>query len=270
MDDVVERLVAALREAERMVVVTGAGISAASGLPTFRGNDPDAIWSKDVTEIATAAYFRTDPVGWWRWFDRVFAGVIDAEPNDAHRAIARLEQIVTARGDAFLLVTQNVDLLHERAGSQRMVKIHGTADRLRCSQRGCAHGEPEGSLPLATEAFSRFREAPSLETIPRCPSCSALVRAHALLFDEFYTAHVDYGFDRAAAALETADLILFAGTSFSVGITSMALDAARFRRVRMMSIDPFGRPPRPVEHLEAPAESALPAAVVLLEGKSRG
>jgi NAD-dependent deacetylase len=265
MDDVVERLVAVLGEARRAVIVTGAGISVASGLPTFRGNDPDAIWSNDVTEIATAAYFRADPVGWWRWFDRVFAGVLEAEPNGAHRAIARIEELVTARGADFLLVTQNVDLLHERAGSQRMVKIHGTADRLRCSRRGCVHGEPEGSLPLAPAAFQTFRELPSLETVPRCPSCFSFVRAHALLFDEYYTAHRDYAFERVAAAVDAADLMLFAGTSFSVGITALAVESGRARNARMLSIDPFGRPPRAVEHLEAPAESALPAAVVMLE-----
>jgi NAD-dependent deacetylase len=265
MDDVVTRLVAALGAARRIVIVTGAGISAASGLPTFRGNDPDAIWSKDVTEVATAAYFHADPVGWWRWFDRVFAGVLDAEPNEAHRAIARIEDIVTSRGAEFLLVTQNVDLLHERAGSRRMVKIHGTADRLRCARRGCVHGEPEGSLPLAPAAFEAFRKLPSLESVPRCPSCSGLVRAHALLFDEYYTAHNDYAFERVASALDSADLMIFAGTSFSVGITALAVEAGRARSVRMLSIDPFGRPPRPVEHLEAAAESVLPAAAMTLE-----
>lgn len=260
MSAVVERLVAALSASRRLVIITGAGISAASGLPTFRGNDPDAIWSKDVTEIATAAYFRADPVGWWRWFDRVFAGVLDAQPNEAHHAIARIEDLVTERGADFLLVTQNVDLLHERAGSRRMVKIHGTADRLRCSRRGCEHGEPQGSLPLAPAAFEAFRESPSLETIPRCPSCSSLVRAHALLFDEYYTAHSDYGFERAEAALDSADLMLFAGTSFSVGITALAVETGRARNVRMLSLDPFGKPPRPVEHLEVAAEKALPEA----------
>lgn len=263
--DPVSRLAEAFRGSSQIVIITGAGISAASGLPTFRGNDPDAIWSKDVTEIATAAYFRIDPVGWWRWFDRVFGGVIDAEPNDAHRAIARLEKILTTRGSSFLLVTQNVDLLHERAGSERMVKIHGTADRLRCSRRGCRYGEPGGSLPLDRQAFTEFREAPSTERIPKCPECSAPVRAHALLFDEYYTAHDDYGFDRAAQAISTADLILFAGTSFSVGITAMAIDHGASRRARMLSIDPFGRPPRPVEHLEAHAESVLPEVAAILE-----
>jgi NAD-dependent deacetylase len=265
MDEVVERLVEVLGAARRLVIITGAGISAASGLPTFRGNDPDAIWSKEVTEVATAAYFRADPVGWWRWFDRVFAGVLEAEPNGAHRAIARIEGLVTERGADFLLVTQNVDLLHERAGSRGMVKIHGTADRLRCSRRGCVHGEPEGSLPLAPAAFEAFRKLPSLESVPRCPSCSELVRAHALLFDEYYTAHSDYGFERVASALDSTDLMLFAGTSFSVGITALAVQTGRVRNVRMLSIDPFGRPPPPVEHLEATAEWALPAAAARLE-----
>src|SRR6185436_16529240 len=158
----------ALRKADRglVLVVTGAGVSAASGLPLFRGTDPDAIWNREVTEIGTVDFFRRDPVAWWQWFRQSFAGLLDARPNPAHHALAALERWQLARGGAdagsdFLLVTQNVDTLHEQAGSKRLVKVHGTADRLRCSRPGCRLGAPGGSFPAAEADFARFDETPA-------------------------------------------------------------------------------------------------------------
>src|SRR6185436_161653 len=81
-----------------ILVVTGAGVSAASGLPLFRGTDPDAIWNRDVTEIGTIRYFQHDPAGWWQWFLRSFEGILDAEPNPAHRALAALERWQASHG----------------------------------------------------------------------------------------------------------------------------------------------------------------------------
>jgi NAD-dependent deacetylase len=115
-----------------LVVVTGAGISAASGIPTFRGTDPDAIWKRDITELGTLAFFHENPVASWQWYLSRFDKVLSAKPNLGHVSIARLERWQLARGGGFLLVTQNIDTLHEQAGSRRMVKVHGSADRVRC------------------------------------------------------------------------------------------------------------------------------------------
>jgi NAD-dependent deacetylase len=255
-----ERLLQALRERSGgyLVVITGAGISLASGLPTFRGSDPEAIWSRDVTEIATIAFFRRDPVVWWQWFDRRFGGIDRALPNAAHEALVGLERAHVRGGGRFLLVTQNVDTLHEQAGSRYLVKIHGTADRVRCSREGCRFGAPAGSLPLSAVDFAPFRAGPSLETIPRCPQCGELVRAHALLFDELYSEHVDYRFESARDALGAADLVLFVGTSFSVGITELALWTARARGTPMFSIDPGAEAPPGVVAIREAAEVVLP------------
>lgn len=258
------RIVAdALRKADRglILVVTGAGVSAASGLPLFRGTDPDAIWNRDVTEIGTVRYFERDPVGWWQWFRRSFEGLLEARPNPAHHALAALERWQAGRGGDFLLVTQNVDTLHEQAGSERLVKVHGTADRVRCARNGCRLGAPSGSFPAAEADFSRFEESPERQHLPRCPECGALVRAHALLFDEIYDEHFDYKFSEVRRAAERMALALFVGTSFSVGVTELILREALGWRLPVISIDPgaAGPPARGVVVIREPAEVLLPA-----------
>ena len=249
-----------------LLVVTGAGVSYASGIPTFRGSDPDAIWSKDVTELGTNEYFQEDPAGSWRWYLARFERALDAQPNDGHRALAALERWQVGRGGDFLLVTQNVDLLHERAGSQALVKVHGSVDRVRCSRLTCTLGAPRGSIARAEVDVSRFLADPVDANVPRCPACRARLRQHVLWFDELYTGHVDYQFERVRAAARRAALVLFVGTSFSVGITDLVLNAATDRDVPVYSIDPGGlQPDRRVRVVREPAELALPALVATLE-----
>jgi NAD-dependent deacetylase len=247
-----------------LVVLTGAGVSAASGLPLFRGPDPDAIWSKDVTEMGTNEAFRGDPVYWWRWFISRFGGLRDAKPNAAHLAIAELERRHRARGAKFTLITQNVDTLHEDAGSHTPVKVHGTIARWRCSRHGCQHGAPWGSLPLETFDALRWLDDPREETLPRCPSCRSLVRAHVLLFDEYYAEHDDYGFPRATSALDSMDLLLLVGTSLSVGITDMAVHAAASRRIPAIRIDPRAESNGFTRLLRGDAECVLPELLRVL------
>lgn len=253
------------------LIVTGAGISLASGISTFRGSDPDAIWRASDVELATAEYFQRDPVGQWRWYLERFRRLDRAEPNPAHRALAGLERLHAGAGGEVTVVTQNIDLLHERAGSRRLIKIHGSSDRVRCSRAGCAHGAPGGSLPRNESDLEAFAAAPSIDTLPRCPDCGAPLRAHVLFFDEYYQDHVDYRFDEAMAAAERAELVLFAGTSFSVGITDLIGRAAHHRQVPIYSIDPN---PAPQAHaygvrtLAAPAEELLPAVVAELGGSA--
>jgi NAD-dependent deacetylase len=248
------------------LVVTGAGVSVASGIPTFRGNDAGAIWKRDVTELGTRRYFEEDPVGSWRWYLERFDRVAHARPNAAHAAIVALERWQTGRGAPFLLVTQNVDTLHEQAGSRAMVKVHGSADRVRCSRDGCALGAPHGSLPRSAIDLAAFRREPALAHLPRCPGCGALLRQHLLWFDETYDEHADYQIHRVIAAAEEAALVLFAGTSFSVGITDLLLDSAWRNGAAAFAVDP-APPPRAtpgVRHLRAAAEELLPAIVAAL------
>lgn len=257
-------LLAAGLEAVRgryLVVITGAGISLASGIPTFRGSDQDAIWNKDVTELGTYRFFRQNPVESWLWSHRVFGGLGDARPNPAHQALAEIERHHVAGGGRFLLITQNIDTLHEAAGSRELVKVHGSADRYRCaSPLGCVHGAPAGSIAAAEVDFARFFADPRMEHLPRCPVCGDLMRRHVLWFDEFYQEHQDYQWERVQDAAQRMDALVFVGTSFSVGVTDMFLQAALFSRIPVFSIDPSGfRPHYRLEAIAEKAEELLPA-----------
>lgn len=267
MDNAAQELASAIGrtvDASGLVLaVTGAGVSAPSGIATFRGDDPGAVWRADDVEIATRAWFERDPAGQWRWFLERFDRVLTAEPNPAHAALAALEQALPERGADFLLVTQNIDTLHEQAGSERLIKVHGTADRFRCSRRGCGLGAPHGSLPRSAVDLGPFRAEPTAGNVPVCPACGATLRAHALFFDEYYHEHRDYGFDRVQRAAERAGLLIFVGTSLSVGVTDLLLRTASEHRIPALSIDPAAPPAAAsttLRRLAEPAEELLPAA----------
>ena len=244
-----------------LVVVTGAGVSLASGIPTFRGTDPGAVWKRDVTELGTNRYFEEDPAGSWSWYTNRFDIVLDKRPNPAHLALAAIERWQVARGGQFLLVTQNVDPLHERAGSERLVKVHGSADRVRCSRHGCVYGAPRGSLPRAGIDMGAFKAKPVAANVPRCPSCGSLLRQHVLWFDEFYDEHRDYQWERVLDSAQRMDTCLFVGTSFSVGVTDLFLRAGLMTGRPMLAIDPgAAASPHPsVSLFREPSEILLPA-----------
>jgi NAD-dependent deacetylase len=256
-----DNLHGALRDLDdgALLVVTGAGISLASGIPTFRGTDPDAIWKHDVTELGTRRYFEQDPAGSWSWYLKRFDAVLAARPNPAHDALARLERWHLGRGGRFLLVTQNIDTLHEQAGSQELVKVHGSADRVRCSRTGCARGAPSGSLARQEVDVDAPLAELTLEQVPRCAECGAFLRPHVLWFDEYYHEHEDYQFMRAQRFADEADVTIFIGTSLAVGITELVLRAALWRGKPVFLLDPTVRGGLPhVHHLALKAEEALP------------
>lgn len=241
-----------------IVVVTGAGISLASGISTFRGTDPDAVWHRDVTELGTLRFFQSDPVASWQWYMGRFDSVLDKHPNAAHHALKHLERWQLARGGEFLLVTQNVDTLHEMAGSQSMIKVHGSADKVRCSRYGCENGAPGGHVLRSEIDMQPFLSQPSVTTLPKCGSCGELLRQHVLWFDEYYDEHESYKWPRVIDAARTMQLCLFVGTSFSVGVTELFL--RNNPSARRFSIDPGAvqAPAVSVQQLHEPAELALP------------
>lgn len=157
----------------RLVVLTGSGISAESGLPTFRGGN--GLWDgRKVDDVATADGFAIDPKGVWAFYSDLRAKAAAAEPNAAHRALVAIEERL---GDRFLLVTQNVDGLHQRAGSQRVIEIHGSLWRSRCSRSWCRRG------PFADRTF------PIGPPVPLCERCgshdpTAYVRPDIVWFGE--------------------------------------------------------------------------------------
>jgi NAD-dependent deacetylase len=264
-----EQLAGAIRRAGDglVLVVTGAGISQASGIPTFRGSDPDAIWKADDVSMATFEFFRHDPVAQWEWYLSRFRSLDGAEPNPAHLALVGLERLLASRGGVLRVVTQNIDTLHERAGSADLIKVHGTSDRLRCVGTGCENAAPRGSLPRSDFDLEAFAAEPSLDALPRCPLCDELMRAHVLFFDEFYQEHEDYRFEDVQAAAGSARLMIFIGTSFSVGVTDLIVQSGRARAVPTFSIDPHAAPLPAwldVIELREPAEVLLPQTLDVL------
>src|SRR5947207_12707499 len=138
-----ERAAQLLRSAERVAVLTGAGVSAESGVPTFR--DAGGLWEGHrVEEVATPAAFRRDPKQVWRFYNLRRAALATVSPNPGHAALVRLEDRFPA-GD-FTLVTQNVDGLHHRAGNRNLLELHGNLTRTRCT--GCGAVEDRGLEPL--------------------------------------------------------------------------------------------------------------------------
>jgi NAD-dependent deacetylase len=191
--DLPPALTAALRAAKRIVASTGAGISAESGLSTFR-DAQTGLWAKYRPEdLATPQAFLRNPRMVWDWYEWRRGFVAEARPNDGHRALARIE---AARPD-FLLVTQNVDGLHARAGSRNLVELHGNIRRSVCFDRH----HPAESWP------------PTDDPPPLCPQCGSLLRPDVVWFGE---ALPQEALKHALAAAAQCDLFLSIGTSTTV------------------------------------------------------
>ncbi len=254
------------RGEDGVLIVTGAGVSRASGMPLFRGEDPDAVWNTTLLEKATLRYFLKEPVDSWRGHMKRALSIREVHPNPAHDALVCLEAYLHAQGRECFMITQNVDELHHRAGQQHCVPVHGSLARVRCITEGCDFGAPKGSIPLSDpevrSAFLAFQEQPVEERLPRCPACSAILRPHILWFDERYDGHLDYGFAEAMRAAKRAKTVLYIGTSFSVGITHRVLVTGLRKGAKFFSLDPSGRVPRDaIRPIVAYAEEALPALI---------
>ncbi len=249
----------------KTLVVTGAGVSHASGLPTFRGTDPGAVWANDVMEKGTYAFFKREPHESWLWYLKRFEAARGAKPNEAHLALVEWERWQQRQGREFLLVTQNVDTLHEQAGSHALVKVHGSVDQVRCTRLRCVHGAPRGTLPLAEVDLGALQADPSKETVPRCPVCRSKLRPHVLWFDEYYTEHESYQFARVEQSAKSSGLVVFIGTSFSVGVTERITQLALKHGAQVFSIDPAGLQPNSrIQVVAERAEVLLPRIVASL------
>jgi NAD-dependent deacetylase len=229
------------REEGRVVVLTGAGISAESGIPTFRGREGYwVVGSRNYvpTQMATHEMFESSPEEVWRWYLYRFGACRLAEPNAGHRAIAELER---ALGGRFTLVTQNIDGLHRRAGSspERTYCIHGDAAWVRCA-RECGAGK----LPLPDFPAVRSKDVPfSHEERQKltCPRCQGWLRPHVLWFDEYYDEE-NYRMDSALRAASQASLLLVVGTSGATNLPMQIGQIARRRDIAMVDVNPEHNP----------------------------
>ena len=201
---------------DRVFVLTGAGISAESGLPTFRASD--GLWAGyRVEDVCTPDAWRRDPAGVWAFYSARREAGQKAQPNPAHFALAELEAKL---GGRFFLCTQNVDDLHERAGSARLVHMHGELAKSRC-EREC------GRPPVEDHAIYR-----SLDEVGRC-ICGGRLRPHIVFFGE-----IPLEMERIQDEINQATLMLVVGTSGSVYPAASFVHWARQRGARTVYVGP--------------------------------
>ena len=255
-------LVDALRGARHVTVFTGAGMSAESGIPTFRDR-MTGLWAHtDPMEVATPQAFRANPQRVWDWHVHVAAAVSTARPNDGHRAIAGL----AATGRRVSVVTQNIDGLHQAAGSNAVIELHGNLFRLKPfvdEAAAFAAAEPpvicgvcDGYAawrdcdPYASrEDFAELRLAPG--AVPRCPCCGALLRPDVVWFEEMLDPEV---LEAAMAAIDDCDLLICIGSSLEVEPAASLPWRALSHGARVIEINP--------------QPTALSAHVTALRGKA--
>jgi NAD-dependent deacetylase len=224
-----------------VVFLTGAGISAESGIPTFRGEE--GYWrvgsrNYQPSEMATGEAFTQMPDELWRWYLYRRGVCRAAQPNEAHGALVALERRL---GDRFLLVTQNVDGVHLRAGNSlaRTYQIHGNIDYCRCTN-GC-----EPPLRLLPERFGEGweKDRPLIEAeraALHC-TCGAWLRPHVLWFDEFYDEPL-FRYHSSVYAAETAAALVVVGTSGATALPSRMCETAVMRKVPLIVVDPQPTP----------------------------
>jgi len=205
-----------LASARAITVVTGAGISADSGVPTFRG--PEGLWRTFRPEdLATPEAFARDPRLVWEWYNWRRELIATKQPNPAHGVVVEIERRVTQ----FWLITQNVDGLHRRAGSRRLSEIHGNIWKVRCTV--CGRISDNHDVPI--------------QILPLCPACHGLLRPHIVWFGESLASE---DLQQSYAALEVSDLCLVVGTSGVVypaaGFASVAKKSGAF--VAEINLDP--------------------------------
>ncbi len=241
LPEALNRAARLLRGAGRVAALTGAGISAESGLATFRG--AGGLWEGHrVEEVATPAAFRRDPGLVWRFYHMRRAALAGVRPNAGHLALAELERRLAP--GAFTLVTQNVDGLHLQAGSRNVLEIHGALRRVRCT--GCKAVTDRG--------------ADALPPLPACDACGQLLRPDVVWFEEPLPWDV---WKKAEDAVASCDCLLVIGTSAVVYPAAGLIDLARTEGASVIEVNvtPSQASARADVLLLGPAGSVLPELI---------
>ncbi len=214
-----EALVDALRSSRHVCVLTGSGISAESGVPTFR-EAQTGLWEKfDPHELATPEAFLRDPELIWKWYRWRRDLVAKVEPNAGHRALVKLASQV----EELTLITQNVDGLHQRAGSQNVIEFHGNLFEIRCFVEGC----------VVTD------EIDNSANVPVCPACGGNLRPGVVWFGE---AIPENALQESMIAASNCDLFFSIGTSSLVWPAAGLADTARAAGARVVEVNPNTTP----------------------------
>lgn len=238
-----------LKAAKRIAVLTGAGISKESGIPTFR-DAQTGLWANYKAEdLATREGFLANPQNVWDWYDFRRNRVWDTEPNAGHLALATLEQACAAQRKHFTLITQNIDNLHKRAGSVTVLELHGNIFRYKCLDK---------NHPVSLDLLSdQARE----ERPPSCPLCNSMVRPDVVWFGEMLP---EFTLQSAFEAAQNCDVMLVVGTSGVVQPAASLPGMAKRNGAFVIEVNP-----EPTEltmfavdlYLQGPSGMILPALI---------
>lgn len=244
-----------LRSAKSVAVLTGAGVSAESGIPTFR--DKDGLWANfDPQKYASVEGWAANPQLMWGWYGVRRDAMRQARPNPAHIALCRLEDYYPD----FTLVTQNIDNLHRLAGSTDVLELHGNIFHFRCSEEHTLIEDAPGlDAPVDAEAVARGEG----QEVPRCPTCGALVRPDVVWFGESVEAAI---YTRASAATKRCDVFFIIGTSSIVQPAALLPYLAQRHHALLVEINPEPTPLSALADLalRGPAGAILPPLVDLI------
>src|SRR6266513_2785952 len=237
-----------IRANQPCVVLTGAGVSTESGIPDFRS--PTGIWAEfDPAEYASLPAFRADPAKVWRFYKPRIAMLTEAEPNAAHRALAALEEA----GFVEAVVTQNIDLLHERAGSRNVVEVHGSIRTATCP--ACGERQP----------LERVTELLEGADAPACPACGEILKPDVVFFGELLPADA---IDRATELARTARLLLVVGSALEVyPVAGLPLETiAAGGELAVVNRGPTALDDRAALRIDGTAGEVLPQVAAALAG----
>jgi NAD-dependent deacetylase len=224
MDELIRKSADAIRKAKLLVILTGAGVSKESGVPTFR-DAMEGLWEKfDPADLATPDAFRRNPQLVWDWYESRRAKVFEVHPNPGHYALAEMEKIVPQ----VVVITQNVDNLHQRAGSTDVIRLHGDITEHKCFDN--CQGNPT-LIDISTLTWAH-EDRP-----PRCPNCGAWVRPNVVWFTEVLP---EANLERANELVQTADVVLVVGTSGMVQpAASLPYIAKRWGNATLIDVNPM-------------------------------
>ncbi|XP_046386333.1 NAD-dependent protein deacylase sirtuin-5, mitochondrial-like [Ischnura elegans] len=253
-----------LQKSKDVVILSGAGVSAESGVPTFRGDG--GFWRKyQATNLATPGAFSRDPSLVWEFYHYRRELVLTKEPNPAHIAIAEFQKRYLSEGKQATIITQNIDGLHQRAGAQNVIEIHGSLFKTRCTK--CGNVEVNNDSPICPALKDKGAPDPDansadikVEDLPHCGNCKGLLRPHVVWFGESLFEDV---LDEVAGHLNSCDLCLVVGTSsivypaamFAPQVAARGVPVAEFNLETTPATDNFQF------HFEGPCGKSIPVAL---------
>ena len=236
--ETIQKAVDLIRKSQNTIVLTGAGISTPSGIPDFRSSKTGLWMQNDPFQVASLSAFRNRPKVFFDWLQPLAQKIWEAHPNSAHIALANLERA----GYIQAIITQNIDGLHQKAGSQNVIEVHGSANWL-----GCPKCKQSFHAEKFVESFIRKAQ------IPHCPLCDSILKPQIVLFEEMLPMEA---WSAAEWYCEKADLILVIGTSLEV-VPAANLPHEALRHGARLIINTFSE-----THLDSYADVRLPYDVV--------